>query len=52
MNIEADILKLNGPIFIFGASGFIGANILETVLTYRSDIYAITHNPRSAWRLK
>lgn len=50
--MKEKILQLEGPIFIFGASGFIGANLLDTILKYRSDCYAITHNPRSAWRLK
>lgn len=52
MNLESDILKLEGPIFVFGASGFIGANVVETLLSYRNDVYAISHNPKSAWRLK
>lgn len=50
--IKEKILQLEGPIFVFGASGFIGANLLATILKYRSDCYAISHNPRSAWRLK
>jgi nucleoside-diphosphate-sugar epimerase len=52
LSIESDILQLEGPIFVFGASGFIGANVVETLRTYRSDVYAISHNPKSAWRLK
>ena len=50
--IKEKINQLQGPIFIFGASGFIGANLLDTILKYRKDCYAITHNPRSAWRLR
>lgn len=50
--MKEKIQQLQGPIFIFGASGFIGANLLETILKYRKDCYAITHNPRYAWRLK
>ena len=46
------IEQLEGPIFIFGASGFIGSNLLNSILKVRKDCYAITHNPRSAWRLK
>jgi polyisoprenyl-phosphate glycosyltransferase len=52
MSLEEKIKQLKGPIFLFGASGFIGANLLETILKYRTDCYAITHHPRSAWRLK
>ncbi len=51
-SIQNKILQLKGPIYIFGASGFIGANLMDTILKYRSDCFAITHNPRSAWRLK
>ena len=51
-NLDKEILALKGPIFIFGASGFIGANILETILKHRKDCYAITHEIKRAWRLK
>lgn len=50
--INEKIKHLQGPIFIFGASGFIGANLLDSILKIRKDCYAISHNPRSAWRLK
>lgn len=50
--LEQRILALKGPILIFGASGFIGANLFETLLRYRRDCYAVTHDVRSAWRLK
>src|SRR6266516_154363 len=46
------MLQLQGPVFLFGGSGFIGANLFNTILQYRSDCFAITHNPRDAWRLK
>lgn len=51
-NIDAKIEHLKGPIFIFGASGFIGVNLLTTILKKRKDCFAITHNPKLAWRLK
>lgn len=50
--INEKIKQLQGPIFIFGASGFIGANLLDSILKIRKDCYAISHNPRSAWRLR
>ena len=50
--LKDKILQLEGPIFIFGASGFIGANLTNYILNYRKDCYAISHNPRNAWRLK
>ncbi len=46
------IEQLKGPIFIFGASGFKGANLLQTILKYRSDCYGISHETKVAWRLK
>lgn len=52
MNLKENINQLKGPIFVFGASGFIGANIVETISKFRDDVFAITHNPKSAWRLK
>lgn len=52
MSLQSDILELEGPIFVFGASGFIGANIVNEIARYRSDVFAISHNPRTAWRLK
>lgn len=52
MDLKTDILKIEGPIFVFGASGFIGTNIVEELIKYRNDVYSITHNPDSAWRLK
>jgi polyisoprenyl-phosphate glycosyltransferase len=50
--LQEKIKKLEGPIFVFGASGFIGANIIRDIFTVRDDCYAITHNTYSAWRLK
>ena len=50
--LKEKILQLEGPIFVFGASGFIGANLTNFILKYRNDCYAISHNPRNAWRLK
>lgn len=52
MSLESDILQLEGPIFVFGASGFIGANIIQEISRYRDDVYSISHNPKMAWRLK
>ncbi len=50
--LQAKIKKLEGPIFVFGASGFIGANLIKDAFTVREDCYAITHDANSAWRLK
>lgn len=44
------ILKLKGPIFIFGAGGFIGVNLFNAVYAHRKDVYAISQDPRNNWR--
>lgn len=52
MTITDSIRQLNGPIFVFGASGFIGANLFEQLFAVRKDVYALTHDATKAWRLK
>lgn len=52
MDISDKIRLIKGPILIFGSSGFVGSNLLLEVLKFRDDCYAISHNPRAAWRLK
>jgi polyisoprenyl-phosphate glycosyltransferase len=50
--IRAEIQKLEGPIVIFGAGGFIGSNLFRTILQYRTDVYAITsEEPFIPWRI-
>lgn len=46
------ILKLHGPIAIFGAGGFVGVDLLTTILKSRNDVIGISSDPRKAWRLK
>lgn len=46
------IKSLKGPIFVFGASGFIGANLFQEIYSIRQDCYALTHDATKAWRLK
>lgn len=45
------INNLVGPIFIFGAGGFIGINLFLKIIKYRNDVYAITQNPFTNWRI-
>jgi len=50
--IKSEILKLEGPIVIFGAGGFIGSNLFRHILQYREDVYAITSKePFIPWRI-
>ncbi|MCF0060789.1 NAD-dependent epimerase/dehydratase family protein [Dyadobacter chenwenxiniae] len=46
------IESLKGPVFVFGASGFIGANLFNEIFKIRKDCYALTHDATKAWRLK
>jgi len=48
--IEEKIKKIQGPILVLGASGFLGANLLRGLLKYRHDAFGtFFHSP--AWRL-
>jgi nucleoside-diphosphate-sugar epimerase/glycosyltransferase involved in cell wall biosynthesis len=42
-DIRAHIERLQGPIVVFGAGGFIGANLVRAILRVREDCYAVTH---------
>jgi dolichol-phosphate mannosyltransferase len=44
------IQKLQGPILVLGASGFVGANLLRTLLERRQDVFG-TYFHAPAWRL-
>ena len=45
------IRRLQGPILVLGASGFLGANLLRALLAHREDVYGtVFHTP--AWRLE
>lgn len=49
--IQEEVNKLEGPIVIFGAGGFIGANLMRQILLYRKDVFAVTSKPFIPWRL-
>jgi dolichol-phosphate mannosyltransferase len=45
------INRLQGPVLVLGASGFIGANLLHMILRVRKDVFGVVfHTP--AWRLE
>ncbi len=50
MNLAQKIKKLQGPILVLGGSGFVGANILKTILKYRTDVFGTTTR-LPFWRL-
>ncbi len=45
------IPRLQGPILVLGASGFVGANLLRSVIVVRQDVYGTTTR-KPAWRLE
>ncbi len=49
--LEADIRRMDGPILVLGASGFVGANLLLTLLNVRKDVHGTTSR-MPAWRLE
>ncbi len=51
MNGAEKIKQLKGPIFIFGAGGFIGSNLLYKISSQRDDVYGIIRNKTNSWRL-
>ena len=51
ISIEEKIKKIQGPVLVLGASGFLGANLFKTLLKYRHDVFGtFFHAP--AWRLE
>jgi len=50
--LEAGIIELEGPIVVFGAGGFIGANLMRAILKIRQDCYGVTHQDSLPWRMK
>ncbi len=46
------IEKLEGPIAIFGAGGFVGINLLAAILKVRTDVVGFSQDPQNSWRMK
>ena len=49
-HLEHKIKRLQGPILVLGASGFVGANLLKLILRHRTDVVG-TATRLPAWRL-
>ncbi len=43
--------KLQGPIWVVGASGFIGAKLFFSLARLRGDVFAVSRQVESSWRL-
>lgn len=53
MDLAKKARQLQGPILILGGSGFVGANLLRTLLKVREDAYGTTRDGEAAaWRLE
>ncbi len=50
VNIPQKVARLQGPILVLGASGFVGANLLRSLLAHRDDVVG-TASYLPAWRL-
>jgi nucleoside-diphosphate-sugar epimerase/glycosyltransferase involved in cell wall biosynthesis len=51
LNIRDWVRALRGPIVVLGAGGFVGANLLRTLLAHRDDVYGVVR-ALPAWRLE
>jgi polyisoprenyl-phosphate glycosyltransferase len=49
--LEPKVKHLQGPILVLGGSGFVGANLLRTLLRFRADVSGTTTR-LPAWRLE
>jgi dolichol-phosphate mannosyltransferase len=47
----AEVRRLQGPIWVVGASGFIGAKLFFSLSRLRSDVFAVSPAPEASWRL-
>jgi nucleoside-diphosphate-sugar epimerase/glycosyltransferase involved in cell wall biosynthesis len=51
VDLSEKIRRLQGPILVLGASGFIGANLIRSLLAVRGDVHGTTSR-KPAWRLE
>ena len=52
MTFQQGIKKINGPVAIFGAGGFVGFNLLQKILRHRNDVFGVFSDPKKNWRLQ
>ncbi len=45
-------MKITGPIAVYGAAGFVGINLLNSLLKVRSDVIGLSSEPEKSWRIK
>jgi nucleoside-diphosphate-sugar epimerase/glycosyltransferase involved in cell wall biosynthesis len=48
---QEEARKLQGPIWVIGASGFIGAKLFFSLSRVRPDVFAVSRQVESSWRL-
>jgi polyisoprenyl-phosphate glycosyltransferase len=51
VTLVEQIRRLQGPVLVLGASGFVGANLMRSLIAVRKDIYGTTTR-KPAWRLE
>ena len=46
-----EVRRLQGPIWVIGAAGFIGAKLFFSLSRVRSDVFAVSRQVENSWRL-
>ncbi len=46
-----EVRRLQGPIWVVGAAGFIGAKLFFSLSRIRNDVYAVSRQAENSWRL-
>jgi len=49
--VGKDVSSLAGPIFVIGASGFIGSKLFFSLIARRNDVFAVSRGANQSWRL-
>src|SRR5215813_6679482 len=51
ITLDEKVRRLQGPILVLGASGFVGANLMRSLFAVRRDVFGTTTR-KPAWRLE